>query len=387
VGDNRVRMPQQTPHFEQGPIRPPSEAHSLLVRVTRNCGWNRCAFCPVYKGARFSLRTADEIEADVDAMAAAAGVMGETGVMEAIHQGLVPQEAYQVALFLRAGGRTVFLQDADPMALKAEKLAEVIARVRERFPQVERVTTYGRGATLARRTSEQLRLVREAGLTRVHVGLESGSDEVLERMDKGCTAAQYVEAGRHVLEAGLELCLYVMPGLGGRGRAAAAQHVAGTADVVRRVAACGSRDNPLVVRLRTAAVAAGTPLAEAARDGRYTLPDDVEVAQELRSLLVALGDARLRLVSDHSLNLLPEIEGFLPDDRERLLAILDEFLALPPRERAEFVLGRRLGIYYSLASRRDPERSALFASSLPHGRALSEREMLDTAVALRSRYI
>src|SRR5512139_3207128 len=133
MGDNRRRMPQQTPHFEQGPIRPPSEAHSLLVRVTRNCGWNRCAFCPVYKGARFSLRTAEEIEADVDAMAEAARAMSEVGTMEAVHRGLVPQEAYQVALFQRAGGRTAFLQDADPMALKSEKLAEVIARVRERF--------------------------------------------------------------------------------------------------------------------------------------------------------------------------------------------------------------------------------------------------------------
>jgi hypothetical protein len=380
-------MSPQTPHFEQGPIRPPSEAHSLLVRVTRNCGWNRCAFCPVYKGAKFSLRQAEEIEADVDAMAAAAAVMGEIGAVEALHRGLVPQEACQVALFLRDGGRTVFLQDADPMALKPDKLAEVIVRVRERFPEVERVTTYGRGATLARRAAEQLRLVREAGLTRVHVGLESGSDEVLRRMDKGCTAEQYVEAGRNVLEAGLERCLYVRPGLGGRGEAAAAQHVAGTADVVRRVAAHGTPENRLVVRLRTAAVAAGTPLAEAARDGRFALPDDVEVAREQRALLVALGDAQLRLVSDHALNLLPEIEGVLPGDGDRLVGVIDEFLALPPRERAEFVLGRRLGIYYSLASRLDPQRRAVLESSLPDDRELSEREMLDTAVALRARYI
>jgi hypothetical protein len=380
-------MSQQTPHFEQGPIRPPSEAHSLLVRVTRNCAWNRCAFCPVYKGAKFSLRSAGEIEADVDAMAEAARVLGETGEMTALHQGLVPREAYQVAFFLRGGGRTVFLQDADSVALRPDKLAEVVARVRERFPSVARVTTYGRGATLARRSVEQLRLVREAGLTRVHVGLESGSDEVLRRMDKGCTAARYVEAGRHVLEAGLELCLYVMPGLGGRGEAAAAQHVAGTADVVRRVAEHGTAGNRLVVRLRTAAVAAGTPLAEAARDGRFTLPDDVEVARELRALLVALGDAPLRLVSDHALNLLPEIDGVLPADRDGLMEVIDEFLALPSRERAEFVLGRRLGIYYSLASRLDPQRRATLAASLPRDRVLSEREMLDTAVALRARYI
>jgi hypothetical protein len=138
-----------TPSFEQGPIRPPSEAHSLLVRAIRNCIWNRCTFCPVYKGAKSSLRPVEDVLADVDAMAAAAEVLRRRGV-GAVHEGLVPQEAYQVSLFLGDGARTVFLQDADPCAVKPEKLAAVIRRVRERFPTVERVTTYGRASTLAR---------------------------------------------------------------------------------------------------------------------------------------------------------------------------------------------------------------------------------------------
>ena len=130
-----------TPSFEQGPIRPPSEAHSLLVRTIRNCTWNRCTFCPVYKGAKSSLRPVEEVLADVDAMAEAAEVLRRRGV-GAVHEGLVPQEAYQVSLFLGDGARTVFLQDADPCAVKPEKLAAVIRRVRERFPTVERVTTH-----------------------------------------------------------------------------------------------------------------------------------------------------------------------------------------------------------------------------------------------------
>ena len=93
-------MSAPTPTFEQGPIRPPSEAHSLLVRVIRNCTWNRCTFCPVYKGSGSSLRPLEDVLADVEAMAAAAEVLEERGV-GAIHGGLVPQEAYQVALFLR----------------------------------------------------------------------------------------------------------------------------------------------------------------------------------------------------------------------------------------------------------------------------------------------
>src|SRR5512133_3621716 len=99
-----------TPSFEQGPIRPPSEARSLLVRVIRNCTWNRCTFCPVYKGTRSSLRPVDEVLADVDAMGAAADVLRLRG-LSAVHEGLVPREAYQVALFVQDGARHVFLQD------------------------------------------------------------------------------------------------------------------------------------------------------------------------------------------------------------------------------------------------------------------------------------
>ena len=222
-----------TPSFEQGPIRPPSEAHSLLVRAIRNCTWNRCTFCPVYKGTKSSLRPLDEVLADVDAMAEAAEVLRRRGVA-AVHEGLVPQEAYQVSLFLGDGARTVFLQDADPCAVKPEKLAAVIRRVRERFPSVERVTTYGRASTLARRAPEDLALLAEAGLTRVHLGLESGADEVLMAIEKGCTGGDLIAAGEKVLGAGLELCFYLMPGLGGR--AAAAAHVAGSARVIRAVA-------------------------------------------------------------------------------------------------------------------------------------------------------
>ncbi len=184
------------------------------------------------------------------------------------------------------------------------------------------MTTYGRAATLSRRRPADLALLAAAGLTRVHIGMESGADSVLARVEKGCTAAQLVKAGRQVLEAGMELCFYVMPGLGGRDLAAA--HVRGTADVLREVAAAAVPERPLVVRLRTTAVVPGTPLAADEAAGRFTLPDDVEVAAELRALLVRLDGVRLELRSDHALNLLPGLEGSLPADRELLIAMLDE---------------------------------------------------------------
>ncbi len=377
-------MSASTPSFEQGPIRPPSEAHSLLVRVIRNCTWNRCTFCPVYKGSASSLRPLADVLADVDAMAAAAAVLAERGA-GALHGGLVPPEARQVALFLRGGGRTVFLQDADPCAVKPEKLAAVIRRVRERFPAVERVTTYGRAATLARRTAEQLALLVDAGLTRVHLGLESGADEVLMAIDKGCTSGDLIAAGENVVRAGLELCFYLMPGLGGR--EAAAAHVAGSARVIRAVAAAAATERPLVVRLRTAAVVPGTPLAEREAAGGFVLPDDVEVAQELRDLLGQLGDARLELRSDHALNLLPGLEGSLPADRGRLIALLDEFLVLPRDEQARYAVGARLGIYSDLGDRLDAQRRALLERQFAGYRRPTADELLQEATALRARFL
>lgn len=330
-----------TPTFEQGPIRPPSEASSLLVRVVRNCGWNRCRFCPVYKGCRFSVRPPDEVLADVDAMRAAADALAP-GPLAALRSGAVPPEAFQVALFLRDGARSVFLQDADPCAVAPATLAVVIEHVRRAFPTVTRVTTYGRAATLARRRPPQLALLFAAGLTRVHIGMESGSDDVLTRVGKGCTAAQLVAAGRRVLEAGMGLCFYVMPGLGGRDLADA--HVRGTAAVLREVAAAATPARPLVVRLRTTAVVPGTPLADDEAAGRFMLPDDVEVAAELRSLLELLDGVRLELRSDHALNLMPGLAGSLPHDRASCLAALDEFLRLSAAEQAELALEARIGV-------------------------------------------
>ncbi len=372
-----------TPGFEQGPIRPPSEARSLLVRVIRNCAWNRCTFCPVYKGSKASTRSLDDVLADVAAMAAAAEVLEEEGIA-AIHRGLVPPEAYQVELFLRAGGRSVFLQDADPCAMPPDKLAAVVRRVRERFPSVDRVTTYGRAATLARRTEQQLALLVDAGLTRVHLGLESGADEVLMAIDKGCTGGDLIAAGEKVVRAGLELCFYLMPGMGGR---EAAAHVAGSARVLRAVAAAAPAERPLVVRLRTAAVVPGTPLAEREAAGEFVLPDDVEVARELRDLLDELGDARLDLRSDHALNLLPGLEGSLPQDRERLIAVLDEYLRLPRDEQARYAVGARLGIYGELADRLDPARCAQLDRQLAEYRPPSADELLRAATALRARFL
>ncbi|MBN1774244.1 MAG: radical SAM protein, partial [Deltaproteobacteria bacterium] len=202
---------------------------------------------------------------------------------------------------------------------------------------------------------------------------------------KGCTAEQAIDAGRKTLAAGFELCFYVMPGLGGR--ELSAEHARGTAQVVREVAATAAPERPLFVRLRTTAVSPGTPLDEARTAGRFELPDDVEVAREIRAFLEALGDAPLRLVSDHSLNLLPELEGEWPADRDRLLGVVDEFLGLPEDERAAFALGRRLGLYWTLADRHDRRRRMALEDTIAGHGDPGPAEILRAAAELRERCV
>ncbi|MFH2009268.1 MAG: radical SAM protein, partial [bacterium] len=214
--------------FEVGPIRPPSEARSLLVRVSRNCPWNKCTFCPVYKRRKFSRRPVEDVESDVEAMGRVRDRLRE--VSEELGHGgrltqpvirRVMQEAPlhagigQVAMFLMAGGKTVFLQDANSLLLKPPELERVVRKIMGVFPEVTRITSYARSQTLARTPVEGLRSLFEAGLNRIHVGLETGSDELLRRVRKGCTKEQHILGGRNVIEAGLELSEYVMPGLGG----------------------------------------------------------------------------------------------------------------------------------------------------------------------------
>ena len=276
------------------------------MRVSRNCPWTHCAFCPVYKGQRFSLRSADEVLADLDAM-------------------------------LRVYGdrpRTVFLQDANPLLTRTDDLVRIVAGIRERFPQVRRVTAYARSHTLARRPVAELRRIRAAGLDRLHVGLESACDAVLVLVRKGVTRAQQIEGGRRAREAGFELSEYVMPGLGGR--ALSAQHADDTASALAAI-------QPDFVRLRTTAVHPGTPLAELEAKGDFVPLTEVEGVREIRRFLAGLAGVTTRLESDHILNMLMELRGDLPADLARLLAVCDEFLELPEADRVRFMLARRLG--------------------------------------------
>jgi hypothetical protein len=321
-----------------------------------------CAFCPVYKRARFSRRSVDEVLADLDAMHAIAEdlrarsrSMGHGGeivrpvVESVLYDPTVSDARRRMAVWLMRGGKTVFLQDSDALVIKPEAVEAILAGIRSRFPHVSRITSYSRSKTLVHRSTEQLRRLGAAGLSRIHVGMESGADEVLERVRKGVTAAEHIEGCRHVVEAGVGLSLYVMPGLGGQ--TLSERHATETARVVNAI-------RPDFVRIRTTAVTPGTPLAEQADRGSFVEMDDIALAAEIRAMLGRLDDFPFTLASDHVMNLLEEVSGRWPEDRPRILDTLDTFLGLDRDEQRHFVLGRRVLVYRDLADRLDPARRA-----------------------------
>ncbi|MDY0003784.1 MAG: radical SAM protein [Polyangia bacterium] len=343
----QATSPEGSLAFEVGPIRPPSEAKSLLVRVSRNCPWNKCTFCPVYKRARFSRRAVEDVLADIDAMgrvrdrlrerSAALGAVGgvareaveELMWAEPDHQGIG-----QVALWLMTGSRTVFLQDANSLLVKPEDLVRILVRLRQVFPEVSRITSYARSHTLSKIPEEGLRALREAGLDRIHVGLESGSDEVLRRVKKGCTKEEHIVGGRKVVAAGMELSEYVMPGLGGA--ELSDEHADETADALRQI-------DPHFIRLRTLGLRQGTSLREEFEASGFAPLDEDGVVREIRRLVLGLTGIRSTLASDHILNLLEDVAGTLPEDHERILGLIDGYLGMEDDDRLAFQLGRRLG--------------------------------------------
>jgi radical SAM superfamily enzyme YgiQ (UPF0313 family) len=280
--------------------------------VTRNCPWNRCAFCPVYKSQRFQKRALEEVKNDIERAAQ----------FHARHINRI---------------RSAFLQDADTVIIKADELAEIISFLKEKFPYLERITSYGRGKTLAKKELAELKRLKAAGLSRIHMGLETGYDPLLLEMSKGATAQEMVIGGKKVIEAGLSLSLYVILGLGGKKWWR--EHAQETAKVLNQI-------NPQFIRVRTLRVPEGTPLKEKMDNGSFVT--DEEVILEERLLIENLEGIQSYFASDHILNLLEEIEGQLPEAKPKMLAIIDKFLELPEEERLNFILGRRSGVYRSL---------------------------------------
>ena len=293
--------------FEQGVIRPPSEASSLLVRVTRNCPWNRCHICPAYKGKNFSRRSVDEVKRDIDMMA----------------------ESYSSnAMFTSA-----FLQDADSLILPANELVEIITYIRERFPGIERVTTYARATSMKRKSPEDYLRLKEAGLTRIHSGMESGSLNVLTLIQKGIKPDDILTGGIRVKESGISLSEYIMPGVGGR--RFSREHALETAGLLNKI-------RPDFIRVRTFAAHPMSPIQKMIEEGSFEPMNDEEVVAEIRLLLENLAEmpAYFRC-GDFSLNLLMQLDGRLDTDKKVMINEIDRYLAMTIEQKLAYSLIQR----------------------------------------------
>lgn len=342
-------------HFETGVYRPPSEggSNSLLVRFTRNCPWNNCTFCGMYKAEKFELRSVSEIKADIDGMAAICNDLRELSIKMG-HGGKISREAVSALIqrdpelnyhqgfamiyhWLLSGGKTAFLQDANSVIMKTDQLVEVLRYLRVTFPSLQRVTTYARSRTLMQKPLEELKAIYGAGLDRVHVGLESGDDTVLRKIRKGATGEIHIQGGLKAKAAGFQLSEYWMPGLGGRALWEA--HAKNTAKVLSAI-------DPHYIRSRPLNPWNGTPLYDEWACGDFEMQTAREQLNELKVTMAEL-TVTSKVCFDHAANywqnrrggqlLSLGYEGYqFPEEKQRVLDLIEEGLEVN-NERSDFL--------------------------------------------------
>jgi radical SAM superfamily enzyme YgiQ (UPF0313 family) len=282
----RLRLKKRGYDFP--PYRPPSEAYSLLLRVTRGCPWNKCLFCSMYKDVSFERRPLDEVLEDIQA---AAELYGETT-------------------------RTAFIGDSNSLVVKTELFCEVLRSLYASFPYLERVTSYARTKTIVKKDLDELKQLRQAGLNRLHVGLETGDAETLQFIKKGATPEEMIEAGVKAKEAGFELSLYILLGIGGMQHWKA--HADGTAEVLNKI-------DPDFIRVRKLIPQPGSPLYDMRGRNEFTVSSPDVILQEERRIIEKL-DVTSEFLSDHISNYLP-LNGQMPQDKAMLLDALDRAIS------------------------------------------------------------
>ena len=264
--------------------RPPSEAYSLIIQVTYGCSHNTCAFCSMYKEKRFALRPLDEILED-----------------------------FRMARQTYRHVDKVFLADGDALVRKASELYIILDTVRELFPECQRVTSYASPASIRIRTEEELRTLREKGLTMVYMGLESGCDEVLKLMRKGHPAAEIIEMGQKVRKCGIALSVTAITGLGGPDLLE--QHAVDTAKAFNAM-------NPEYIGMLTLMVEPETPLYDWVHEEKFRLLNQSQVLEETRLLVENLDSPGSVFRMNHASNYLV-LKGTLNGDRQAMLRTID----------------------------------------------------------------
>lgn len=276
--------------YEGVVYRPPSEANSVLIQATIGCPHNKCTFCAMYKNTRFRIRPVEEIKEDL-------------------------QKARE---YYGAWVDSIFFPDGNTMAMKTDQLVEIFDYARELFPNLKRITVYGSARFVNKKSTNDIMRLKEAGLSRVHTGMETGDDFLLERICKGTTSAGIIEAGLKLKAAGIDTSEYYLAGIGGR--AYSEQHAVNSARVL-------SAFSPDFIRIRTFVPIPGTPLYEEYERGEFELLTPHEAIREIRTLVENLECQGSMLLSDHVSNYV-NVQGPLPTAKPIMIRELNRALKI-----------------------------------------------------------
>ena len=287
-------------HYEGDIIRPPSEADSILLQVTVGCSHNKCTFCPAYKDKRFKIKDDAIIGADLDF----------------------------AARYCQRQNR-LFLCDGDALIIPQKRLVAILQAIREKLPWVRRVSSYANSKGIRMKTEEELTELKELGLTLLYMGLESGDDQTLTEIKKGADMARMIECGRKVKKIGMRLSITVLLGIAGNDPARSLAHARATGQALSAI-------DPDFVGALTIMVVPGTPLDEARRQGRWQLPDPLEMLAELREMIADTNLSAGLFYANHASNYLP-IKARLPKDKEATLALIDQALTGQVRLKPEYM--------------------------------------------------
>lgn len=269
--------------------RPPGEWRSYLLQCTIGCSHNKCTFCTMYKDKQFRVRPLEEILEDID----------------------MARDYYG------PGVERVFLMDGDAIVMKTEQLLKILEKLYQNFPNLQKVTTYAGPKSTLSKSMTELKELRAAGLSRAYLGVESGSDKVLAAVNKGCTAAQMLQAGRNLVEAGIDLWAILILGLTGQD-GDWEEHVLSSAKIINDM-------KPRHLSAMTFGPAKGTPMGDDVLAGRFKVCTPEQILEECRMLVEHLDVDPLHFTSNHASNYLP-LKGGLPEDRETFLSLIDQAL-------------------------------------------------------------
>ncbi|MCR4842318.1 MAG: radical SAM protein [Eubacterium sp.] len=273
--------------YEGTIYRPPSEAYSLIVQITVGCSHNGCTFCNMYKDKQFHIHTLDQVLADLN----------------------------EARLLYNYVDR-MFLADGDALIYKTEDLVTILDTIRELFPECERITSYATPRSLLLKTPEELSLIREHGLEMLYMGLESGSDTILKRVNKGHTSAEIVEAGRKAKAAGFTLSVTILSGLGGE--ELWKEHAVETGKAV-------SLMKPDYVGEMTLNIIPGTRLYEETKAGQFAMPDPKLILEETKLLIDSIDNEGCVFRSNHVSNYV-NIRGTFNSGRASMIKQIDDAL-------------------------------------------------------------